>query len=459
MAGKEDFEASKRARLFSRIATGNWDGVIVTHASFEKIPMSYDSRKRFIDQQIREVELAIRQQRAESRGTRLVKELERIKKKLKAKLETLSASHRKDSTLTFEELGIDRLFVDEAHKFKNLFYVTKMNRVAGLPQTASERAFDLFLKVQYIQERNQGGGVVFATGTPISNTMAEMFTMQRYLQMHTLRRNQMQHFDSLGGHVRRGGHVHGTEPRRKWLPAPNPFRALRQRAGTHGPVPAGGRRAHGRDAQIAGAQARGRQAGDDQRPGQPGVEAFRRTPRRPHRGHQERPGRSTRGQHAQDHQRRPQGRAGSAPHGAAPARRPGFQGQPGGRQRAPHLGENRGHQRHADGVLRPVHASAGNRGDFNVYDDVRAKLVARGIPAEQIAFIQDYDEDAAKSTLFKNVREGKVRVLLGARPRWARGPTCSASLRHSIIWMLRGDRRTSSSARAASCARATRTSS
>lgn len=196
VAGKEDFEASKRARLFSRIATGNWDGVIVTHASFEKIPMSFDSRHRFIDEQIREVELAIRQQRGEQLGTRLVKELERIKKKLKAKLETLSASHRKDSTLTFEELGIDRLFVDEAHKFKNLFYVTKMNRVAGLPQTASERAFDLFLKVQFIHERNQGGGVVFATGTPISNTMAEMYTMQRYLQMRTLRRTQMQHFDS-----------------------------------------------------------------------------------------------------------------------------------------------------------------------------------------------------------------------------------------------------------------------
>ena len=147
VAGKEDFEASKRARLFSRIATGNWDGVIVTHAGFEKIPMSFEARHRFIDRQIREVELAIRQQRAAERGTRLVKELERIKKKLSAKLETLSASHRKDNTLTFEELGIDRLFVDEAHKFKNLFYVTKMNRVAGLPQTASERAFDLFLKV------------------------------------------------------------------------------------------------------------------------------------------------------------------------------------------------------------------------------------------------------------------------------------------------------------------------
>ena len=359
MAGKEDFEASKRARLFSRIATGNWDGVIVTHASFEKIPMSFESRTRFIESQIREVELAIRQDRGAQRGTRLVKELERIKKKLKARLETLSASHRKDNTLTFEELGIDRLFVDEAHKFKNLFYVTKMNRVAGLPQTASERAFDLFLKVQFIQERNQGGGVVFATGTPISNTMAEMFTMQRYLQMHTLRRNQMQHFDSWAATFGEAVSSMELSPDGKRLPAPDPFRALRQRARTHGPVPAGGRRAHGRDAQIACAQAGGRPARDDQRPGQPRVEALRREPGGSHRRHQERAGRSARGQHAQDHERGAQGGARPAAHGAARGRQPGFQGQPGGGQRASHLGKDRADQGHADGFLRPVHAVGG----------------------------------------------------------------------------------------------------
>ena len=159
---------------------------------------SAETRRGFISEQIREIEKAIREQRAD-RGTRLVKELERVRKRLEAKLETLSADDKKDNTLTFEELGIDRLFIDEAHKFKNLFYVTKMTRVAGLPQTGSERAFDFFLKVQHIQARNKGGGVVFATGTPISNTMAEMFTMQRYMQMTALRRNQLQHFDSWAG--------------------------------------------------------------------------------------------------------------------------------------------------------------------------------------------------------------------------------------------------------------------
>lgn len=198
-AGKDDFVKDRRAQLFSRIATGNWDAVIVTHSSFEKIPLSTRARKDFIQAQIEEIEDVIREQKSESRGTRLVKELERVRKRLQFKLDSLSAGQKKDQTLTFEELGVDRLFVDEAHKFKNLFYTTKMTRVAGLPQTASERAFDLFLKVAHIQERNGGGGVVFATGTPISNTMAEMFTMQRYLQMASLRRLGLQHFDSWAG--------------------------------------------------------------------------------------------------------------------------------------------------------------------------------------------------------------------------------------------------------------------
>ena len=125
-----------------------------------------------------------------------MKELEKAKKRLEAKLQALAAEHKKDNTLTFEELGVDRLFVDEAHYFKNLFYVTKMTRIAGLPQTASERAFDMYLKVRHVQSLNGGGGVVFATGTPIANSMAEMFTMQRYLQPDELKKHNLHHFDS-----------------------------------------------------------------------------------------------------------------------------------------------------------------------------------------------------------------------------------------------------------------------
>ncbi|HUZ07486.1 MAG TPA: DEAD/DEAH box helicase family protein [Candidatus Paceibacterota bacterium] len=194
-AGKEDFESQNRKKLFSRIATGNWDAVIVTHSGFERIPLSRETQERFFKEQLHELEM-IKRQHADSSNRRLVKELEKAKKRLEAKLQTLAAEHKKDNTLTFEELGVDRLLVDEAHYFKNLFYVTKMTRVAGLPQTASERAFDMFLKVRHVQSLNGGGGVVFATGTPIANSMAEMFTMQRYLQHDELKKHNLHHFDS-----------------------------------------------------------------------------------------------------------------------------------------------------------------------------------------------------------------------------------------------------------------------
>ena len=195
-ATKDDFEKSKRRELMSRIATGNWDAIIVTHSGFEKIPMSEKTTREFFEVQLEELESAIREQKQEGNTRRIVKQLESAKKKLETRLKLLAAEEKKDNTLTFEELGIDRLFVDEAHFFKNLFYISKMTRIAGLPQTASERAFDMFLKVQYIQQVNGGGGVVFATGTPIANSVAEMFTMQRYLQMSTLRKQRLNHFDS-----------------------------------------------------------------------------------------------------------------------------------------------------------------------------------------------------------------------------------------------------------------------
>ncbi|HUA64281.1 MAG TPA: methyltransferase domain-containing protein, partial [Alphaproteobacteria bacterium] len=194
VAGKEDFEAKNRKKLFSRIATGNWDAIIVTHSGFERIPLSEETQVKFFKEQLDELE-SVKREHAGTDNRRLVKEIEKAKKRLEAKLEALLASHKKDNTLTFEELGVDRLFVDEAHYFKNLFYISKMTRIAGLPQTASERAFDMFLKVRHIQSVNGGGGVVFATGTPIANSMAEMFTMQRYLQPDDLQKHKLHHFD------------------------------------------------------------------------------------------------------------------------------------------------------------------------------------------------------------------------------------------------------------------------
>jgi N12 class adenine-specific DNA methylase/adenine-specific DNA methylase len=196
VAGKEDFEGTSRARLFSRIATGNWDAVIVTHSGFERIPMSLAAQEGLLKEQISDLENLILRQNSNKSFTKLVKQVEAAKFRLETKLKTLSAEHKKDNTLTFEELGIDRIFVDEAHYFKNLFYVSKMTRIAGLPQTSSQRAFDMFLKARYIQQKNGDGGVVFATGTPVTNTMAEMYTMQRYLQPVDLNKQGLQHFDS-----------------------------------------------------------------------------------------------------------------------------------------------------------------------------------------------------------------------------------------------------------------------
>ena len=196
VATRDDFEKEKRKTLMSRMATGNWDAVIVTHSGFEKIPVSQAAREEFIKGELRELALAIGQQQRQEHNPRIVKMLERSKKRLEGQLKELAATEKKDDGLTFEELGVDRLFVDEAHYFKNLFYVSKMTRIAGLPQTASQRAFDMFLKVLHVQRMNAGAGVVFATGTPIANSVAEMFTMQRYLQMSALKALNLDHFDS-----------------------------------------------------------------------------------------------------------------------------------------------------------------------------------------------------------------------------------------------------------------------
>src|SRR5471030_942188 len=158
--------------------------------------MSLAAQEDLLKEQINDLQDLILRQSGDKSFVRLVKQLEAAKNRLETRLKILSAEHKKDNTLTFEELGIDRLFVDEAHYFKNLFYVSKMTRIAGLPQTSSQRAFDMFLKVLRIQRIHGGGGVVFATGTPIANSVAEMFTMQRFLQMTTLKSQNVAHFDS-----------------------------------------------------------------------------------------------------------------------------------------------------------------------------------------------------------------------------------------------------------------------
>ncbi len=197
VAGKKDFESKKRKRLMSRIATGEWDAVIVGHSSFGKIPISSDLQEKHIHSQIGEVTEAIDRLRIEKTGSRTaVKRMEKLKKNLEDSLKKLLDVDKKDDTVNFEELGVDTLFIDESHEFKNLALFSKMTNVAGINNSRSQKASDMFVKTRYISEMNRGRGVVFATGTPISNSMAELYTVQRYLQMDKLKEMNLEHFDA-----------------------------------------------------------------------------------------------------------------------------------------------------------------------------------------------------------------------------------------------------------------------
>ncbi len=421
VAGKEDFEASKRARLFSRIATGNWDAVIVTHSSFEKIPVSVETRRSFhrrADSRNRTSDPG-----AEGRARHAAREGtgESEDDGWKQSCETLSADHKKDNTLTFEELGIDRLFIDEAHKFKNLFYVTKMTRVAGLPQTASERAFDLFLKVQHIQEKNKGGGVVFATGTPISNTMAEMFTMQRYLQMSTLRRNQLQHFDSWAGtfgetvtamELSPDGAGYRLQSRfARFVNVPELMQQFRQVADVQTaemlklPVP---KMEQGRPITVSA-------------PTTPELKRFVDQLVEASREDQERQGRSARRQHAQDHDRRPQSRARSPACPSARPRQPGLQAQSGRGKDSPGLA-----RLHADRKARSSSSATCPRPKPAAEGSPSMTTCATSFSRAASRTRKSHSFRTATTTPRKprssrDVREGKVRVLFGSTPKMGEG--------------------------------------
>ena len=196
VATKKDFETKNRKRFCGRIATGDYDAVIIGHSQFEKIPMSIERQRAILEQQIEELTNGIAELK-ENRGERFsIKQLERSKKSVTQKLAKLNDQSRKDDVVTFEELGVDRLFIDESHYYKNLFLYTKMRNVGGIAQTEAQKSSDLFMKCRYLDEITGGRGTVFATGTPISNSMVELYTIQRYLQYNTLVKNNLQHFDA-----------------------------------------------------------------------------------------------------------------------------------------------------------------------------------------------------------------------------------------------------------------------
>ena len=193
---KKDFETKNRKKFCSRIATGEFDAVIIGHSQFEKIPMSVERQKAILEEQIEDITNGISEEKNNKGEYYTIKQLEKTKKSLETRLEKLNNQERKDNVVTFEELGIDKLFVDEAHNYKNLFLYTKMRNVGGIAQTEAQKSTDLFMKCRYLDELTGGKGIVFATGTPVSNSMAELYTMQRYLQYDELKKDNLEHFDN-----------------------------------------------------------------------------------------------------------------------------------------------------------------------------------------------------------------------------------------------------------------------
>lgn len=418
VATQDDFERDKRKTLMSRIATGNWDAVIVTHSGFERIPLSSETQEGVIKGELRDLALAIEQQRREG-DSRIVKSLERAKKKLEGKLKELAASEKKDDGLTFEELGVDRLFVDEAHYFKNLFYVSKMTRIAGLPQTASQRAFDMFLKVLHVQRLNGGGGVVFATGTPIANSVAEMFTMQRYLQMAALKALHVDHFDSWAAtfgepvtamELSPDGSGYRLNTRfARFINVPELMQQFRQVADIR-------------------TQAMLKLPVPELHDGRPTIISAPCSPQLKQivtslveRAETLRTGRidprednmllvTTDGRKAALDLRLHDPRL--PDHSNSKVNRAVGEVERIWRETAP--------DRSTQLVFCDLSIPTGGKG-FSVYEDMQDKLIACGIPADEIAFIQDYDSDAAKLQLFRDVRAGKVRILFGSTAKMGTG--------------------------------------
>jgi N12 class adenine-specific DNA methylase len=424
IAGRDHFAGGNRQLAMARIASGTYDAVIVSHRSFEFLPVSDKLFKRFVQEQVEELEAAILDAKADQgENRRLVKELEKAKKRFIAKLKDRADREGKDNALTFEELGVDQIFVDEADLYKNLFYTTKMNRIAGLPNSESNRALDMYMKTRYVREISGGRGVAFATGTPISNTMAEMYTMLRYLAPDLLRERGVAHFDAWAANFAEAvtalelapdGSGYRMHTRfAKFINLPELLSMFRSFADVQTadmlnlprPTLAGGR------PQVAAA------------PASEPLKAFIKTlTNRAERL------RTARIDPSVDNMLKITGDGRKA---ALDMRLvDGFAAPDGDTKLG--MAVDRIRQVWADTAgarstqlvfcdLSTPDRSPGHAGRFNVYDEVRAKLIDAGVPAADIAFIHDADTDTEKKLLFDSVNEGRVRILIGSTEKMGAG--------------------------------------
>ena len=416
VATKKDFEPANRKRFCSRIATGDYDAVIIGHSQFEKIPLSRERQISLLEDQIADITYSIEAAKEEAGQQYTIKQMEKTKKTLKAKLEKLNDQTRKDDVVTFEQLGVDRLFVDESHFYKNLFLYTKMRNVAGISQTDAQKSSDMFMKCRYMDEITGGKGITFATGTPVSNSMTELYTIMRYLQYDTLMNMGMGHFDSWAATF--GETVtaielspEGTGYRAKtrfarFFNLPELISIFKEAADIQTadmlnlPVP---------EAEYINEVLKPSEEQKEM------VEAFS--------------------------ERAEQVRGGVVD----PRVDNMLKITNDGRKCAldqrllndmlPDAGESKvnacvenafqvwedGKDTQATQLIFCDLSTPKNDGTFNVYDDVRNKLVERGIPKEEIAFIHEYNTEVRKAELFAKVRAGQVRILMGSTPKLGAG--------------------------------------
>jgi len=409
VATKKDFETKNRKKFCARIATGDYDAVIIGHSQFEKIPISAERQKRQLQEQIWEITDGIRELKAERGERYAIKQLERTKKTLELKLKKLNDTSRKDDVVTFEELGVDRLFVDEADFYKNLFLYTKMRNVAGLAQTEAQKSSDLFAKCRYLDELTEGRGIVFATGTPISNSMTEMYTMQRYLQYEALRKQGLQHFDCWASTF--GETVTAIE----LAPEGTGYRAKTRFA---------------RFYNLPELMSMFKEVADIKTADMldlPVPKAnYHNVAVKPSKFQQDMVAElGERAEKVRNRMVEPyednmlkitnDGRKLALDQRLANPMLPDHEDS-----KVNACVENifRFWQDHRDQKLTQLvfcdMSTPKNDGNFNVYDDVRQKLTARGVPADEIAFIHDANTETRKKELFARVRAGQVRILVGS---------------------------------------------
>ena len=417
VATKKDFEPSNRKKFCSRIATGDYDAIIIGHSQFERIPLSPERQKSMIERQIQDITFAIAEARAEDDGKSFtVKQMEKTKKTLQAKLQKLNDQSRKDDVVTFEQLGVDRLFVDESHFYKNMFLYTKMRNIAGIAQTDAQKSSDMFAKCQYLDEITGGKGVTFATGTPVSNSMVELYTIMRYLQYDTLQKLHLGHFDSWAASF--GETVtaielspEGTGYRAKtrfarFFNLPELISLFKESADVQTadmlnlPVP---------EAEYINEVLKPSETQQEM------VSSFA------DRAEQVRNGNvnpkidnmlkiTNDGRKLALDQRLINDLLPDEPESKVNLCV----------ENAYQVWEESTPDKSTQLIFCDL-STPKTDGTFNVYDDVREKLVAKGIPREEIAFIHEANTETKKAELFAKVRSGQVRILLGSTPKLGAG--------------------------------------